>query len=124
MTYAVAACLLAGLLDAIGGAVKDSPSEGFKPLSFPRSILFAGLTAPLALLLADSIVITFLVNGYLTRAAVEVYKFFRYVLVERDPATYFRHERARRPVRFWREAAAKDSLVERVERGATAPYRG
>jgi hypothetical protein len=34
---------LAGLICALGGALKDSPHEGFKPWTFPRSIYVGAL---------------------------------------------------------------------------------
>ncbi len=78
--------LLAGLLCALGGAVKDSRYEGFRPAVFPRSIV-AGFAGGLVawILLAQGIV-ALAVAGYFERAVVEGWKILR----------------GQRPGKFWR----------------------
>ncbi len=102
MTNLILLCLFAGFLDSCGGAIKDTPSEGFKPFDFPRSIIISATVIPLTLWLTDTWYLVFIVNGYFTRCAVEVFKFVRHVIFERDFEKYFRHERMRRPQRFWK----------------------
>lgn len=69
----VIAVLIAGLVDAVGGAYKDYPLEGFKWKVFPRSILFA--VAICWIPFSDSFLITFLASAYCIRALVEIKKF-------------------------------------------------
>jgi hypothetical protein len=66
------AILLAGLVDAVGGAYKDYPLEGFKPWVFPRSLVFA--LAICWIPFSDSFVVSFLCGGYVVRALVEIKK--------------------------------------------------
>jgi hypothetical protein len=68
-----------GLLVALGGAYKDAPFEGFKPLKFQRSALVLALLSPLFYFLArpeHPVPLGFLVymNGGLERFTVEYYK--------------------------------------------------
>jgi hypothetical protein len=79
---------IAGWLCAIGGALKDSPHEGFKPLTFPRSIVVGtvgGVCAAILLhnaanefLSAKTFLLAFAVAGYFERAAVEGWKIIRH----------------------------------------------
>jgi len=83
---------LSGLYTCLWGAFKDSPYEGFKPKTFPRSILFSAIILCILLVLrksdvleAPATVIFFWVMG-LERFSSEIYKgFFR---VE-DQSKYF-----------------------------------
>jgi hypothetical protein len=68
---------LAGWLCALGGAVKDSPHEGFKPLTFPRSIIVGTLGGILSLWFTDSFFLAFCFAGYFERACVEGWKIVR-----------------------------------------------
>ena len=69
--------LTAGLLCALGGALKDAPHEGFKPLTFLRSPL-AGLVGGLvALYWTTEPLLVFVFAGYFERLAVEGYKILR-----------------------------------------------
>jgi hypothetical protein len=70
---------LAGLACAIGGAIKDSPYEGFKPATFPRSIWVGTLAGLVTSTFTDSFIIAVCCSGYLERCAVEGYKIIRHV---------------------------------------------
>lgn len=67
------AVLLAGLVDAVGGAYKDYPLEGFKIKVFPRSLVFAVMICWIPF--SESFLITFLASAYCIRALVEIKKF-------------------------------------------------
>lgn len=69
---------VAGWLCALGGALKDSPHEGFKPLTFPRSIIVGTLGGVLSLFFTDSFFLAFCFAGYFERAAVEGWKIIRH----------------------------------------------
>lgn len=73
----VFAGFLAGWLCALGGALKDSPHEGFKPLTFPRSIVVGTLGGVVASFLTDNFYLGFACSGYIERAAVEGWKIIR-----------------------------------------------
>jgi hypothetical protein len=71
---------LAGLLCSLGGALKDSPYEGFSPLKFTRSILvgvFWGALLYKLHIVFDQPVFAICVCGYLERITVEGYKIMR-----------------------------------------------
>ena len=68
---------LAGLLCAIGGAIKDSPPEGFKPATFPRSPLVGLAAGAITATFTHSAVVAFCCAGYLERVAVEGWKILR-----------------------------------------------
>ncbi len=78
------AVLLAGLVDAVGGAFKDYPLEGFKIKVFPRSLVFASLVFWIPI--SDDFLISFLCAGYLIRALVEIKKF---VVAKGDYTNYW-----------------------------------
>ena len=68
-----------GLLVSLGGAYKDAPFEGFKPLKFQRSGVVLALCSPLFFFLNDAVhpvSLGFLIymNGGLERFVVEYYK--------------------------------------------------
>jgi hypothetical protein len=68
-----------GLVVSLGGAYKDAPFEGFKPLKFQRSALVLAGLSPLFYLLNDHetpVTLGFLIymNGGLERFTVEYYK--------------------------------------------------
>ena len=68
-----------GLLVSLGGAYKDAPFEGFKPLKFQRSGAVLALLSPLFYSLSNPLVplpLGFLIymNGGLERFAIEYYK--------------------------------------------------
>ncbi len=78
---------LAGLICALGGALKDSPYEGFKPLTFPRSIYVGTLGGIVSLWLTDDFFIAFCVAGYFERFIVEGWKIIR----QRKPGKFDWH---------------------------------
>ena len=76
--------ILAGLLTAMGGAIKDSPYEGFKPDTFMRSI-WVGVGVGLASsVITGNFYVAFAVSGYLERVAVEGFKIMR----QRQPGKF------------------------------------
>ncbi len=79
MQYAlnIFAGFLAGLICALGGALKDSPHEGFKPLTFPRSIYVGTIGGIVSLFLTENFFLAFAFAGYFERAAVEGWKIVR-----------------------------------------------
>jgi hypothetical protein len=70
---------LAGLICSLGGALKDSPYEGFYPLKFCRSIIVGTLCGMASSLFvpASQPVIIFMFAGYSERMIVEGYKILR-----------------------------------------------
>jgi uncharacterized membrane protein len=68
---------LAGLVCAIGGAIKDSPHEGFRLRTFWRSPCVGLAAGAVTALWTRSPFIAFLCAGYLERAAVEGWKIVR-----------------------------------------------
>ncbi len=86
-----------GLLVSLGGAYKDAPFEGFRPLKFQRSGLVLALLSPL-FWFADpggpAVGLGFLIymNGGLERFAVEYYKTY----VQRNMSGKFRPDLPRR----------------------------
>ena len=66
-----------GLLCAFGGAWKDAPYEGFKPLTFIRSIWVGTLAGVVTCLLTENFWIAGCCAGYMERAAVEGWKILR-----------------------------------------------
>lgn len=80
-----------GLLVSLGGAYKDAPFEGFKPLKFQRSGVVLAVLSPLFFFLNDAqapVSIGFLIymNGGLERFAVEYYKTY----IQRNMSGKFR----------------------------------
>ncbi len=78
-----------GLLVSLGGAYKDAPFEGFKPLKFQRSGAVLALFSPLFYALNDPPVpLGFLIymNGGLERFAIEYYKTY----IQRNMSGKFR----------------------------------
>lgn len=71
--------LAAGLLVAMGGAVKDAPYEGFKPLTFWRSPIVAAIEAPILAVAFDwpNPFLLALATIATERATVEGYKIQR-----------------------------------------------
>jgi hypothetical protein len=68
--------LMTGTIVAIGGALKDSQFEGFKPLKFVRSPIVSALgTMLLVRFSADPVLVTISAIGF-ERVAVEFYKTF------------------------------------------------
>jgi hypothetical protein len=65
-----------GLLVAIGGALKDSQFEGFKPLKFLRSPLVGAVSGMLMVHFSTSRLLTALAMVGCERAGVELYKTF------------------------------------------------
>jgi len=74
----VFAGLIAGLLCALGGALKDAPHEGFKPWTFTRSIWVGVLTGALSRTVTDNFYLAFVFSGYVERCAVEGWKIVRH----------------------------------------------
>ncbi len=69
---------LAGWLCSLGGALKDSPHEGFKPLTFPRSIIVGTVGGIISYFLTDNFFLAFAFAGYFERAVVEGWKIVRH----------------------------------------------
>ena len=69
--------LLAGLICSLGGALKDSPYEGFHPVKFFRSILVGLAAGILSCWFTDRPILAFCFSGYVERACVEGYKIVR-----------------------------------------------
>jgi len=68
---------LAGMVCAIGGAIKDAPHEGFKPSTFLRSPLVGLACGAATIPLTDNALLAFCVAGYFERATVEAWKIVR-----------------------------------------------
>lgn len=69
---------VAGWLCALGGAVKDTPHEGFKPLTFPRSIVVGTVGGIFSCFLTTDLVLAFAFAGYFERVVVEGWKIIRH----------------------------------------------
>jgi hypothetical protein len=67
----------AGLLCSLGGALKDSPFEGFQPLKFFRSIGVGTAWGIVAAFFVAHPVLVFCCCGYAERLTVEGYKIIR-----------------------------------------------
>jgi hypothetical protein len=61
----------------MGGAVKDSPLEGFKPSTFPRSMAVATFWGFVSVLLTTDFFLAFAFAGYCERLTVEGWKIIR-----------------------------------------------
>ncbi|MDA0747941.1 MAG: hypothetical protein O2954_15580 [bacterium] len=88
----------AGLLVALGGAYKDAPFEGFKPLKFQRSAVVLAVCSPLFYWINDSsapVSLGYLIymNGGLERFLVEYYKTY----IQRNMSGKFRPDLPRIP---------------------------
>ena len=70
---------LAGLLCSLGGALKDSPHEGFSWLKFPRSALVGAFWGFVLMVshVGFRLAVAFCVCGYLERVTVEGWKILR-----------------------------------------------
>lgn len=68
---------LAGTLCSLGGAVKDSPLEGFKRSVFPRSMAVATLWGLASTALTADFFLAFAFAGYCERLTVEGWKILR-----------------------------------------------
>ena len=68
---------LAGTLCSLGGAVKDSPVEGFKARAFPRSMVIATLWGLASTALTADFFLAFAFAGYFERLTVEGWKIIR-----------------------------------------------
>jgi hypothetical protein len=68
---------LAGLLCSLGGALKDSPFEGFQPLRFTRSMFVGTGFGFISQWITDQPIVAFVFAGYFERMAVEGYKIIR-----------------------------------------------
>ncbi len=73
----LAAGLISGTLCACGGAWKDAPYEGFKRLTFVRSIWVGILAGAVTVAFTDKFLLAAMAAGYLERCAVEGYKILR-----------------------------------------------
>lgn len=69
---------LAGLICALGGALKDSPHEGFKPLTFLRSPIVGTCAGMLSRLVTTDFFLAFTFAGYVERGCVEGWKIVRH----------------------------------------------
>ena len=68
---------LAGTLCSLGGALKDSPVEGFKARTFPRSIVVATLWGFASTALTADFFLAFAFAGYFERLSIEGWKIIR-----------------------------------------------
>jgi hypothetical protein len=68
---------LAGLICSLGGALKDSPFEGFHPLKFFRSIVIGTIFGVVSVGFTTQPVLAFMFSGYCERMTVEGYKIVR-----------------------------------------------
>jgi hypothetical protein len=68
---------LAGTLCSLGGAVKDSPYEGFKPTTFPRSMVAGTLCGLASSVVTTDFFLAFAFAGYFERLCVEGWKIIR-----------------------------------------------
>lgn len=68
---------VAGLLCACGGAWKDAPYEGFKFLTFTRSIWVGTLMGFITAQITEEFWVAMACAGYFERCAVEGYKILR-----------------------------------------------
>lgn len=68
---------LAGTLCSLGGAVKDSPLEGFKRSTFPRSMIVATFWGIASTALTSDFFLAFAFAGYFERLTVEGWKIIR-----------------------------------------------
>jgi hypothetical protein len=68
---------LAGTLCSLGGALKDSPLEGFKPSTFPRSMVIATCWGLVSTTLTYDFFLAFAFAGYFERLTVEGWKIIR-----------------------------------------------
>ena len=68
---------LAGTLCSLGGAVKDGPVEGFKPRTFPRSMMVATFWGLASTALTTDFFLAFAFAGYFERLTVEGWKIIR-----------------------------------------------
>ena len=69
--------LLAGSISACGGAIKDAPYEGFKPLTFIRSPIVGLFCGYLTHFFSHEFIVSMLCSGYLERILVEGWKLIR-----------------------------------------------
>jgi len=68
---------LAGTLCSLGGALKDSPFEGFKRSTFPRSMALATFWGCVSTALTTDFFLAFAFAGYFERLTVEGLKILR-----------------------------------------------
>ena len=68
---------LAGLICSLGGALKDSPYEGFYPLKFFRSMIVGTCAGAVSYYFTANPILAFTFSGYVERMAVEGYKIVR-----------------------------------------------
>lgn len=68
---------LAGTLCSLGGALKDSPYEGFKPTTFPRSMVVGTLCGLASTAVTADFFLAFAFGGYFERLSVEGWKIIR-----------------------------------------------
>jgi hypothetical protein len=68
---------LAGTLCSLGGALKDSPLEGFKRKTFPRSMVVATVWGLVSTSLTADFFLAFAFAGYFERLTVEGWKIIR-----------------------------------------------
>jgi len=68
---------LAGTLCSLGGALKDSPVEGFKAKTFPRSMVVATVWGFASSGLTADFFLAFAFAGYFERLSVEGWKIIR-----------------------------------------------
>jgi hypothetical protein len=77
IVFNIVAGLLAGLLCACGGAIKDAPYEGFKLLTFFRSPIIGLFCGIVTILFTRNFIIAICCAGYMERVIVEGWKIIR-----------------------------------------------
>ena len=77
MLFNILAGLTAGCVTACGGAIKDAPYEGFKPLTFLRSPIVGVGCGVLTYFFTSNFVVAFACSGYFERIVVEGWKIVR-----------------------------------------------
>jgi hypothetical protein len=68
---------LAGTMCSLGGALKDSPLEGFKRSTFPRSMVVATFWGFVSSAVTADFFLAFAFAGYFERMSVEGWKIMR-----------------------------------------------
>jgi hypothetical protein len=99
----VLAGFLAGLLCSAGGAIKDAPHEGFKPLVFLRSTVVGTVGGTVSAAFTPSFLLAFAFAGYFERFVVEGWKIVR----GKKPGKFERAGRAAPHPRPWRGGTAR-----------------
>lgn len=110
---------LAGTLCSLGGAVKDSPLEGFKRSTFPRSMAVATFWGFVSTALTADFFLAFAFAGYFERLTVEGWKILRAKCPSKFVAVGFVQEWGR--VSLTTPLYGNDDVQVRLKRDTTPP---